>query len=127
MKDLIDIFKQLVKDYPETFKLVERCGQLDLIDCPWNIARIGECRNNSFICRVHDFTQNKVNDFDFREYAVIPGVILKYSRLVEIYLTEPQKVYDAIVKSMTAYYELKKQAELKLYNKWVDQTLKNLD
>mgnify|MGYP003296665676 CR=1 FL=1 len=125
--ELIDVFKQLVKDYPETFTLSERTKQLDLTNCPWNIARIGErpCNPGCFICRVHDFTQNKVNDFEHYIWQI--GVTINYSKLVEIYLTEPQKVYDTIVKSMTAYYELKNQAELKLYNKQVDQTLKNLD
>lgn len=118
--ELIDVFKQLVKDYPENFTLSERYCQLDLADCPWNIASI---KNN--ICGVHDFTQNTIDDFDRHDWQT--GVTLNYYALVSIYLTEQQKVYDAIVKSMTAYYELKKQAELKHHNKRVDQALKNLD
>lgn len=126
MMDLIDVFKQLVKDYPETFTLSERIKQLDLTNCPWNIGKIEDCPwNPGFICKVHDFTQNKVNDFDHHDWQT--GVTINYYKLVEIYLAEPQKVYDAIVKSMTAYYELKKQAELKYHNEQVDQMLKKLD
>lgn len=124
--ELIDVFKQLVKEYPENFTLSERYCQLDLTGCPWNIGKIEDCPwNPGFICKIHDFTQNTIDDFDRHNWQT--GVVLNYYALVSIYLTEQQEVYDAIVKSMTAYYELKKQAELKHHNERVDQALKNLD
>lgn len=120
MVKIIDIFKQLEKEYPEAFTLSGRIKQLDLIDSPWNIARV-----EGFKCMIHDFTQNTIDDFIVHEYH--SDVLLNYNRLVTVYLTEPQKIYDSIIKSMAAYYELQKQARLKLSNKQVDQMLKNLD
>lgn len=122
MEKIIDIFKQLEKEYPEAFALSGRIKQLDLIDSPWNIARLDI---DNFKCIVHDFTQNTIDDFIINTHK--PDVLLNYNRLVTIYLTDPQKIYDSIIKAMAAYYELQKQARLKLYHKQVEQILNNLD
>lgn len=124
---MTDVFRKLVEEYPETFKYSVRLDQLDIVDCPWNIARI---EHN--MCKVHDFTQNTISDFDpdwARHIAMNyeSDVVLNFGALVTVCFTEPQNAYDAILKSAWHHEFLIRQARVKYHNERVEQALKNLD